>query len=72
MSEEITEYIVVGKEKELDEKGKINLLAKRLGVIVEDIGKLEHEDKRYVIHKLDKHKPNSLIELYNLLLDYIG
>jgi hypothetical protein len=71
MSEEITEYIVVGKEKELEEKRKINLIAKRFGDIVEDIGELNPEDKRYIVRKLDKHKPNALIGLYNLVLDYM-
>lgn len=69
MSEEKVEYIVNGVE--CVNNTQLLFIAKRLMDIAEDIEKLSDEDKKFVIERVDEHKPYVLVDLYNALLEYM-
>ena len=67
MSEDMEHYDVVLSE----ERTKLLFISKRLADIAKDLDKLDEEDKKFVIERVDKLNPIGLVELFNALGEYM-
>lgn len=54
-----------------ERKTELQFIAKRLVDFTKDFGKLDEEQKKYVIERADKLYGYGLIELYNALGEYM-
>lgn len=66
MSEEHEQYETVSEEKT-----KWLFIAKRLADVAKDLAKLDEEDKKFVIERVDRLNPIGLVELFNALGEYM-
>ena len=55
-----------------ERKTELQIIAKRLVDFTKDFGKLDEEQKKYVIERADKLYGYGLDELYNALGEYMG
>lgn len=66
MSEDMEHYGVLSEERT-----KLLFISKRLVDIAKDLDRLDEEDKKFVIERVDKLNPIGLVELYNALGEYM-
>lgn len=66
MSEDVEHYGVLSEERT-----KLLFISKRLADIAKDLDKLDEEDKKFVIERVDKLNAIGLVQLYNALGEYM-
>lgn len=70
MSERKEPYIT--KEIPYEKKVELLFISKRLKDIVKDIDKLNDEEKEFVVNRAENEAAIEIVELYNLLGEYMS